>query len=165
MQRDSRTFLADFLESCDAMSAALFDMQIDDLSKRLVRSSVEREFTFIGEVVLVLSRKAPALFGSITNARRIVDFCNQLTHGYPTVDDELVWALAKVDLQLLRRECAALVSDLDSAGYHQDPMDETTDVCPRHSRTFPLLIWSARRRGIRRRGLGSAGSAIPCSRT
>ena len=91
-------------------------MQIDDcLSNRLVRSSVEREFTIIGEAVLALSRKVPDIFASITNARRIVDFRNRLTHEYPTVDDKLVWALAQVDLQLLRRECEELASQLDSA--------------------------------------------------
>lgn len=116
MQREPRAYLADILESCEAISTALSGMQIDDyLSSRLVRSSVEREFTIIGEAVLALSHKAPAIFESITNARRIVDFRNRLTHEYPSVDDELVWALAKIDLQVLNRECAALVSQLDSA--------------------------------------------------
>ena len=41
MQRDSRAYLSDILESCDAISTALSGMQIDDyLSNRLVRSSV-----------------------------------------------------------------------------------------------------------------------------
>lgn len=116
MQRDSRAYLADILESCDAISTALSGMQIGDyLSNRLVRSSVEREFIIIGEAVLALSHKAPDIFNSISNARRIVDFRNRLTHEYPTVDDELVWALAMVDLQVLRSECAALVLGLDSA--------------------------------------------------
>ncbi len=116
MQRESRAYLADILEACDAISTALSGMQIDDyLSNRLVRSSVEREFTIIGEAVLALSKKAPDIFASLTNARRIVDFRNRLTHEYPTVDDELVWALAKVDLHVLRRECEAMVSQLDSA--------------------------------------------------
>lgn len=116
MQRDSRAYLADILESCDAISTALSGMQIGDyLSNRLVRSSVEREFIIIGEAVLALSHKAPDIFKSISNARRIVDFRNRLTHEYPTVDDELVWALAMVDLQVLRRECAALVLGFDSA--------------------------------------------------
>ena len=117
MQRNSRAYLADILESCDAISRALSGMQIDDyLSNRLVRSSVEREFTIIGEAVLALSHKAPDIFESITNARRVVDFRNRLTHEYPTIDDELVWALAMGDLQVLKRECAALLSQLDSAG-------------------------------------------------
>ena len=116
MQREPRAYLADILESCEAISTALSGMQIDDyLSNRLVRSSVEREFTIIGEAVLALSHKAPDIFESITNARRIVDFRNRLTHEYPSVDDELVWALAKIDLQVLKRECDALISQLDSA--------------------------------------------------
>jgi uncharacterized protein with HEPN domain len=50
MQREPRAYLADILESCEAISTALFGMQINDyLSNRLVRSSVEREFTIIGE--------------------------------------------------------------------------------------------------------------------
>jgi uncharacterized protein with HEPN domain len=105
-------------------------MQIGDcLSNRLVRSSVKREFTIIGEAVLALSRKALALFEFITNARRIVDFRNRPTQEVSVFDDELVWASAKVDLQVLRSEWAALVSDLDSAGYHQDLTDVSTDVC------------------------------------
>ncbi len=116
MQREPRTYLADILESCDAIDAAIAGMQLADyLANRLVRSSVEREFTIIGEAVLALSHKAPDVFASITGARRIVDFRNRLTHEYPTVDDELVWGLAKVDLQVLRSECEALVSQLDSA--------------------------------------------------
>jgi hypothetical protein len=90
MQRDSRAYLADILESCDAISTALSSMQIGDyLSNRLVRSSVEREFIIIGEAVLALWHKAPDIFKSISNAM--------------------------VDLQVLRSECAALVLGLDSA--------------------------------------------------
>jgi uncharacterized protein with HEPN domain len=50
MQREPRAYSADILESCEAISTALSSMQIDDyLSIRLVRSSVEREFTIIGD--------------------------------------------------------------------------------------------------------------------
>ena len=116
MQREPRAYLADILESCDAIDAAVSGMQIDDyLDNRLVRSSVEREFIIIGEAVLTLSHKAPDVFASITSARRIVDFRNRLTHEYTTVDDELVWGLVKVDLQVLRGECVALAAGLDSA--------------------------------------------------
>ena len=76
---------------------------------------VEREFTIIGEAVLALSHKSPETFDSITGARRIVDFRNRLTHEYPMVDDELVWALAKQDMLVLRSECAALISALEAA--------------------------------------------------
>ena len=76
---------------------------------RLVRSSVEREFIIIGEAVAAIDRIAPAVFGAITRARRIVDFRNQLTHEYPTVDDALVWAIIETDVPILRRESAELI--------------------------------------------------------
>jgi uncharacterized protein with HEPN domain len=74
-----------------------------------VRSSVEREFIIISEAVAALSRVAPEVFGAITRARRIVDFRNQLTHEYPTVDDALVWAIADHDVAVLRNECQTLL--------------------------------------------------------
>ena len=115
MRRDARAYLADILESCDAIDAAIADMSLEGyLDSRLVRSSVEREFTIIGEAVLALSHTSPATFDAITGARRIVDFRNHLTHEYPMVDDELVWALAKQDMLALRRECAALIAELES---------------------------------------------------
>ncbi|MBE0418145.1 MAG: DUF86 domain-containing protein, partial [Coriobacteriia bacterium] len=49
----------------------------------------------------------------VTGSRRIIDFRNRLTHEYPTVDDELVWALAKVDMVVLRRESLDLIAGLD----------------------------------------------------
>ena len=120
MQREPHAYLADILESCDAIDAAVSGMRIDGyLGNRLVRSSVEREFTIIGEAVLALSRKVPEVFDAITGARRIVDFRNRLTHEYPTVDDELVWGLVKIDLQVLRSECESLVAQLDSAARRQ----------------------------------------------
>lgn len=46
-----------------------------------------------------------------------VDFRNQLTHEYPTVDDALVWAILENDVPALWRECAAL---LESAGASEE---------------------------------------------
>lgn len=84
---------------------------------RLVRSSVEREFIIIGEAASPLSRFAPGVFDSITGARRIVDFRNQLTHEYRAIDDALVWAVVERDVATLRRECALL---LESLSAHED---------------------------------------------
>lgn len=65
---------------------------------------------------LALSHSAPDVFASITRARRIVDFRNQLTHEYSSVNDTLVWGIADRDVRVLRDECAALMAGLDSAG-------------------------------------------------
>ncbi len=120
MPRDARAFLSDILDSCDAISVAVQGLDLAAYEgNRLVRSSVEREFIIIGEAVSALARLAPDMFDSITRARRIVDFRNQLTHEYPTVDDALVWAIAERDVPVLRRECTTLigrVTPADEAG-------------------------------------------------
>ena len=117
MQRDLRAYLSDVLECCDAIEAALDGIDLDAYkSNRLIRSAVEREFTIIGEAVSVLSREAPDVFDSITQARRIVDFRNQLTHEYPSISDTVVWDIAESDIPLLRQECAALFDELGESG-------------------------------------------------
>jgi uncharacterized protein with HEPN domain len=110
MPRDERAYLADIIESCDAIQSAIRNIDLQAYQKnRLVRSSVEREFIIIGEAVAAIARIAPPIFEAITRARRIVDFRNQLTHEYPTVDDALVWAIAETDVPILRRESAELI--------------------------------------------------------
>ncbi|MBN1192681.1 MAG: DUF86 domain-containing protein [Coriobacteriia bacterium] len=84
----------------------------------MMRSAVEREFTIIGEAMMVLSRRAPEVFAAITHARRVVDFHNQLTHEYPYVNDTLVWGIADRDVPVLRAECAALLEGLEDAEGH-----------------------------------------------
>lgn len=44
----------------------------------------------------------------------IVDFRNQLTHEYPTVDDALVWAIIVKDVPVLSRECATQLPRSDA---------------------------------------------------
>jgi len=114
MQRDSRAYLADIIESCDAISTALSDMQIDDyLSNRLVRSSVEREFTIIGEALGQLSRADVGLFAQIDQAPQIISFRNKLTHEYVTTNNQLVWGVIQNNLPLLLKQCTQLLSELD----------------------------------------------------
>lgn len=110
MPRDVRAYLADIIGSCDAISDAVSALKLEDYeTNRLVRSSVEREFIIIGEAIAALSRVSPATYNRITRARRIVDFRNQLTHEYPTVDNALVWAIIERDVPRLREESMALM--------------------------------------------------------
>lgn len=120
MPRDERAYLADIIESCDAIALAVSGLKLENYeTNRLVRSSVEREFIIIGEAMAALYRIAPNTFGSITRARRIVDFRNQLTHEYPTVDNAFVWAIIEHDVPLLRKESMMLMrlpTDADKEG-------------------------------------------------
>jgi uncharacterized protein with HEPN domain len=113
MQRDSRAYLNDIVEACEAIRQALTGMDLAAYSaNRLVRSAVEREFIIVGEAITALSRLSPELFWRITHARRIVDFRNQLAHQYSEVDDTVVWLIAQYDAPVLHSECATLLRDL-----------------------------------------------------
>ena len=110
MPHDARAYLADIIESCDAIGIAVSGLNLEGYeANRLVRSSVEREFIIIGEAMVAIGRVAPTTFESITRARRIVDFRNQLTHEYPTVDDALVWAIIEHDIPVLQQESKTLI--------------------------------------------------------
>lgn len=113
MPRDARAYLSDIIDACNAIASAVqgFDLAQYE-SNRLVRSSVEREFIIVGEATAALARIAPEVFDAISKARRIVDFRNQLTHAYPTVDDAIVWAIIEHDITELCNECTLLIQNL-----------------------------------------------------
>ena len=106
MPRDERAYLSDVVEACDAILAAVDGIDLPKYQvTRLIRSSVEREFIIVGEALIALDRLSRATFASITKSRRIVDFRNQLTHQFPTLDDAIVWAIVERDVPVLRRGC------------------------------------------------------------
>ena len=91
MKRDPRAFLSDVIEAGHAIQQAVDGMNLDDYSdSRLIRSSVEREFTIIGEALSQLSRRDGDLFTQIDQAPQIISFRNKLTHEYVTINDQLV---------------------------------------------------------------------------
>ena len=79
MARDSRAYLSDVIEACDAITNAVRGLDLRNYEgSRLVRSSVEREFIIISEALGALNRLSEKIFDSITHARRVVHFRNQL---------------------------------------------------------------------------------------
>lgn len=115
MQREPRAFLEDIVVSCDAIAADVEGVDVDYyVANRMLRSAVEREFTIIGEAIRYLGDLAPSLFARITEGRTIVDFRNQLAHGYMTVNDRLVWGYAVREAPKLRYECARLIAEVDA---------------------------------------------------
>jgi len=116
MPRKSAAYLADIVEACDGLAEVLAGVDLEAYrTRRSVRTSVEREFTIIGEDVAVLSRRDPALAARISHARLIVGFRNRLVHEYPQIDDEAVYAIARRDAPTLRAECAALLEQVGDA--------------------------------------------------
>ena len=71
MLRDAQVHPSDIFESCDAIVPAVHGLDVDGYrSNRLVRFSVEREPTIIGEAMATLARTAPVVFAAITQARQ-----------------------------------------------------------------------------------------------
>jgi uncharacterized protein with HEPN domain len=68
---------------------------------RLLSSAVERQFEIVGEGLSRALRADPSIEAHLPDARRVIDFRNQLAHGYDTVDDRLVWTLATERLPAL----------------------------------------------------------------
>jgi uncharacterized protein with HEPN domain len=92
MPRSPRAYLADIIDACDAIAAALRDVELSRYeSDRLIRSSVEREFILIGEALASLARLNAA------------------------VRDSTVWATAVRDAPVLRDECQAILDELGEA--------------------------------------------------
>ena len=114
MKRDPRAFLSDVIEAGHAIQQAVDGMNLDDYSdSRLIRSSVEREFTIIGEALSQLSRRDGDLFIQIDQAPQIISFRNKLTHEYVTINDQLVWGVIHDNLPVLLKQCTQLLSELD----------------------------------------------------
>lgn len=114
MQREPRAFVEDIIVSCDAIAADVAGVDVDAyVANRAIRSAVEREFMIVGEAINYLGNLAPDIFARITQGRTIVDFRNQLIHGYMTVNDRLVWGYAVREAPMLRDECAGLLAEMD----------------------------------------------------
>jgi uncharacterized protein with HEPN domain len=116
MPRSTAAYLADIVDACDGLTEVLAGVDLEAYrARRSVRTSVEREFTIIGEAINVLSRRDPALAARISHARLIVGFRNRLVHEYPQIDDEAVYSIARRDAPVLRAECAALHDEVGDA--------------------------------------------------
>ena len=81
----------------------------------MAASAVERQFITIGEAVNALSYIDPASASRITEYRGIVEFRNQLTHRYYTVDNVTVWRIAHEHLPILRREVELLLREFEES--------------------------------------------------
>lgn len=78
----------------------------------MLRLAVERQFEIIGEALSRLLKLDAAVAAQITNYRKIIDFRNAITHGYDTVDDQLVWDVVQNRLPLLKQEVEGLLAAL-----------------------------------------------------
>lgn len=74
----------------------------------LLQDAVERNLITIGEAVNQLIKTFPTI--TISNARKIVDTRNKLTHGYDEIENVQVWSIIIKHLPVLKEEVIQLIS-------------------------------------------------------
>ncbi|MBW3563566.1 MAG: DUF86 domain-containing protein [Acidobacteria bacterium] len=114
-QRDLRKYLYDLIAAAELIQKFLSGKTLDDyLNDSLLRSGVERQFEIIGEALRQASEVDRSISERITGFRRVIDFRNQLIHGYMIVRNEIVWAVAENDLPVLIAEVQRFMDELNS---------------------------------------------------
>ena len=73
----------------------------------LLQDAVERNLITIGEAMNSLLKKTPDI--AISNARKIVDARNKLTHGYDEIENVQIWNIIIKHLPLLKKEAEELL--------------------------------------------------------
>lgn len=117
MPRSRLAYLSDIVDACAAIERFMVGVGPEAyLASELTRSAVERQLILIGEAVGSLLRLEPDLAGSISHARRIVDFRNQLAHDYAAVNDAVVWAITADEVPVLRQECERILAARIASG-------------------------------------------------
>ena len=75
----------------------------------LLQDAVERNLITIGEAMNALLKRDSQI--PISNARRIVDARNRLTHGYDEIDNTQVWNIVINHIPVLKSEVNNLLNE------------------------------------------------------
>lgn len=112
MELEIKTWLYDILNAINEIDGFLVDENYDfphyqnDIK---TKRAVERNIEIIGEAVNRITQRNPSI--ELTNSRQIVDTRNRIIHGYDSVSDQIIWAIVKTHLPLLRSEVESLLSE------------------------------------------------------
>ncbi|MFH1717347.1 MAG: HepT-like ribonuclease domain-containing protein [Planctomycetota bacterium] len=84
----------------------------DYLADGQVQAAVERKFEIIGEALNRIKKLDASVLESISEHRRIIGFRNVISHGYDTLDAELVWDAVRTHLPALKEQVEQLQEDV-----------------------------------------------------
>lgn len=108
-KRDELLFIADILESANAIEGYVAGMSFDDFVKdRKTVSATVREFEIIGEAVANISDETKNQCPDIL-WRQLKAFRNKLIHEYFGVDTRIIWDVATNELTALRESLQKLL--------------------------------------------------------
>jgi uncharacterized protein with HEPN domain len=72
------------------------------------KRAIERNIEIIGEAVNRILKADPEF--QLTNARKIVDTRNRISHGYDSVSEDIVWSIIVRDIPNLEKEIELFLS-------------------------------------------------------
>lgn len=111
MRPDIVQRLHDAIESIDTIEGFFTGVTIDGyLASKWHRRAVERELEILGEAFNHASRLDESLGDRIPSLRKSVDFRNRIAHGYQTVDDSIIWTIARENFPRLREQILAVLA-------------------------------------------------------
>jgi uncharacterized protein with HEPN domain len=110
MRPESKKFLYDMLQACEALSEFVEGKQFADYdSDLLLRSAVERQLMIVGEALSQAARTDEELAAQIEDAREIINLRNVIVHGYTVIENETIWGILQADIPRLRDQVAQLL--------------------------------------------------------
>jgi uncharacterized protein with HEPN domain len=111
MEKEVQTWLEDIRQSIEEIETFLPEkLNFFEFQKDLKgRKAIERNIEIIGEAVNRILKVQPDI--QITNARKIIDTRNRISHGYDSVSEDIIWTIVVKDLKNLKEEIIELLSE------------------------------------------------------
>ena len=112
MQLDVKKYLFDILEAARDIEKYTHGLKYNDyLADSQVQAAVERKFEIIGEALNRIKKLDSSVLESISEHQRIIGFRNVITHGYNTLDTDLVWDAVRSHLPTLIKQVERLLKN------------------------------------------------------
>jgi uncharacterized protein with HEPN domain len=113
MENEIASCLADIKQAINEINEFLpnkkdfFQFQKDTKTRR----AIERNIEIIGEATNRILKINPNF--PITNARKIVDTRNRISHGYDSVSEDIIWAIVLREIPKLEIEVNELIRSFE----------------------------------------------------
>jgi uncharacterized protein with HEPN domain len=113
MENEIASCLADIKQAINEINEFLpnkkdfFQFQKDTKTRR----AIERNIEIIGEATNRILKINPNF--PITNARKIVDTRNRISHGYDNVSEDIIWAIVLREIPKLEIEVNELIRSFE----------------------------------------------------
>jgi uncharacterized protein with HEPN domain len=110
MENDIKVWLNDIKQAIQEINQFQPDKKDFILFQNDIKTkrAIERNIEIIGEAVNRILKAKPNI--QLTNARKIVDTRNRISHGYDSVSEDIIWSIVVRDIPNLEVEINHLLN-------------------------------------------------------